>query len=134
MLQTVRNHGWKMTILGLLALLLAACGTVQTPVQDGVVIPDEQVLLESDPNPPVAGEETKLKIQLEAGKLPEGTRIDLEVRKEGSARGRFLKTEIEGSQSYSAAETFEEAGTYRVFIHIYSAEIHQTLERKLDVS
>lgn len=113
-------------------LMLTACGTVTSPIEEGVVLEEDQVELSSDPGSPAAGQETQLMVELGAP-VPNDTRIDFEIRKEGSARGKFLKTDKISGQTYTAEETFQDSGTYRVFIHIYSSNIHQTMEKRIEV-
>ncbi|WP_010272430.1 hypothetical protein [Paenibacillus senegalensis] len=116
----------------ILLIWLTACGTVSTPFQEGIVFEEDQVTLSSDPDPPIAEQQTQLKVELEAS-AAQDIRIDFEVRKEGSARGKFLKTSKLSDHVYTADETFQDSGTYRVFIHIYSSDIHQTMEKKMEI-
>ncbi|GIP34404.1 hypothetical protein [Paenibacillus sp. J2TS4] len=130
----MRNRTFQLMITGLLLAVLAACGTVQTDLPDGIAVPEDNIFITTQPEPPVAKQETTLTVELKKLPEPDDTTVDLEIRKEGSVRGKFIKTKPDkGGENFSTQTTFDDAGKYEVIIHIYAPDVHQTVPRDLEV-
>lgn len=51
--------------------------------------------------------------------------VNFEVWKEGSEESHFTKAEEDGNGTYLNKVSFEEAGTYKVQVHVEKDEVHE---------
>jgi len=90
------------------------------------VHPSTDVSIGFQSNPVKAGNSSNFEATVELnGKPLTNADVNFEVWKEGSEESHFTKAEEDGNGTYLNKVSFEEAGTYKVQVHVEKDEVHE---------
>lgn len=94
--------------------------------EDASVHPSTDVSIGFQSNPVKAGNSSNFEATVELnGKPLTNADVNFEVWKEGSEESHFTKAEEDGNGTYLNKVSFEEAGTYKVQVHVEKDEVHE---------
>ncbi|WP_281890713.1 FixH family protein [Paenibacillus sp. YYML68] len=127
----LRSVGLLLVIVTvMLPLLLASCasgpqGTDPTSVK---------VELVTDPPAVQKGQSAKVRAQLTGLTPTKELKVQFDIRKPDKRSLPQLKDARLIDGQYEIEHTFDQAGTYTLYIHVYEGELHITKKRELTVS
>jgi hypothetical protein len=87
--------------------------------------------LATDPAPARTGEPATLKATFTGAKFPEEVYVYFEVRT--GDRPVFFDAVREGENTFTGSMTFEQAGTFDVYLHLYVEDLHITKKQQVEV-
>jgi len=107
---------------------LAACSAVSPETIDPAAI---DATLTTEPANSVAGSPVKLKAEFAGAELSRSSGVTFEIRVDEEPV--LLDAEKEGQNTFYGTYTFPKPGTYEVYLHLYTDDIHMTKMKKVEV-
>ncbi|OME87964.1 hypothetical protein BK120_01180 [Paenibacillus sp. FSL A5-0031] len=115
-------------LLCFILVCLAACSASAPVTNDPAAI---EVDLRTDPDKPVSGSPIELMADFTGAELTDSSGMTFEVRvKEEPV---FIEAKKKGQNVFSGTYTFREPGTYEVYMHLYTDDIHVTKKKQVEV-
>ncbi len=109
-------------------MLLAACSsTAPTPVDPAVL----DATLTTDPDNPIAGTKVRLKAAFTGAELSNSSGMTFEIRV--NEKPILIEAIKEDNNTFEGGYTFVESGTYEVYLHLYTEDIHLTKKKQVVV-
>ncbi|SDC54460.1 hypothetical protein SAMN02799630_00050 [Paenibacillus sp. UNCCL117] len=123
---------WISLCLSLCVMLaLTACSS-SNQGQDPASV---KVELTTDPAAPPAAREVALTAQVSGLVKEEGANVQFDIRGENkNALPEVVTAEPAGGGAYVYKKTFDKAGVYTIYIHIYQGDLHVTKKKTVTVS
>lgn len=119
-------------MFSLLMILLASCSANSSPEsQDPSLI---KIDMTTDPSPVIAPQRVQVIAQVSGLIKQEGARIEFDIRKSAKALPELARAESDGQGRFIMEKSFEEPGTYIVYIHLYQRELHITKKKEIEVT
>ncbi|MGF7035366.1 hypothetical protein J2T17_006374 [Paenibacillus mucilaginosus] len=114
----------------ILLLLLLGCASNPQGTNPAAV----KVNLLTDPPTVQTSKPIKLKAEVIGIDIAEDLQVQFDIRKPNrNALPDLLEAKLEDGQ-FVTEKTFEQTGTYTVYIHVYQGELHITKKKELTVS
>lgn len=117
--------------ISLTLCLLAACSNSAPQGQDPAAV---KIELASDPNPAAAKQKVNIVAKVTGLIKQEGAKVSFDIRKEKDSLPDLIDAVSDGKGNFTAEKTFDQPGTYTVYIHLYQEELHITKKKQLVVS
>ncbi|MBD3917181.1 hypothetical protein H8B09_00325 [Paenibacillus sp. PR3] len=129
----MRGKMLAFVLLGCLSFMLLSGCTNSTAAQ-GQDPADVKVELATDPVAVKAGEPGKLIAIITGLVRSDGVQVAFDIRKpDNKGLPEIINAEAAGDGEYSAAKTFDQPGTYTIYVHLYQDDLHVTKLKKLEV-
>lgn len=113
-----------------LMMILAACSS-NPQGQDPSSV---KVELVTAPSPVQAAQKVKMIAQI-SGLINKEAEVQFDIRKaDNSGLPELLNAQSDGSGHYFVEKTFDQPGSYTVYIHLAQGELHLTKKKQLVVS
>lgn len=107
---------------------LSACSTSPKATIDPAAI---DANLTTVPEIPIAGSPIKLKADFTGGELSKSSDMAFEIRL--NEEPVLLNADKDGQNAFSGTYTFPKSGTYEVYLHLYTDDMHLTKKKKVEV-
>ncbi|PWV89434.1 hypothetical protein DFQ01_14531 [Paenibacillus cellulosilyticus] len=129
----MRGKTLLFVMLSCLSIMLLSGCTNSTAAQ-GQDPANVKVELATDPTMMKAGEQGKLIAAITGMVLADDAQVAFDIRKpDNKGLPEIINAEAAGGGKFSAAKTFDQPGTYTVYIHLYQDDLHVTKLKKLEV-
>lgn len=115
-------------ILGLICAYLGACST---PAPTSIDPSALDVNVTTDPGSPVAGAPIKLRAEVTGAELSKSSGLTFEIRVD--EKPVLVEAEKEGNNTFDVIYTFSKSGTYEVYLHLYTEDIHVTKKKQVEI-
>ncbi|WP_141501114.1 hypothetical protein [Paenibacillus luteus] len=126
--EELRKMVLSISVMFLIFSFLGACSTSPPAALDPAAI---DAALTTDPDKPVNGSKIVLTAEFTGAKLSNSSGMTFEIRVDGEPV--FIEAKKEGENLFSGIYTFAKSGTYEVYLHLYTEEIHLTKKKQVEV-
>ncbi|MEX2103783.1 MAG: hypothetical protein WD907_00425 [Bacilli bacterium] len=123
---------WNVLMIILLTLLCSSCGTDHEH-QRLPSIPQIELQLLTEPNPPKINSEIWIIAKITGLKSYRDTEVTYEIKIEGQENQEILKTKQENPGMFMASKTFQSSGKYKIIIHLSTFEFHQSITKEIEI-
>ncbi|QHW35416.1 hypothetical protein GZH47_31435 (plasmid) [Paenibacillus rhizovicinus] len=116
----------------MICMLITGCSsTKETAGQDPAAI---KVTLSTNPSPAVIGEKIQLSAKITGLNDTDGAQVQFDLRTSDlKALPALVNATLGDNGEYTADHVFKEAGTYKVYVHLYQDDLHMTKKSELVV-
>ncbi|WP_338551315.1 hypothetical protein [Paenibacillus sp. KS-LC4] len=119
----------KMTaVAGFICTILGACSASTTAPLDPAAL---EAILTTQPTAPSAGVPIKLSAAFTGAELSESSELTFEIRVDDQQS--LVEAEKGGSNTFEGVYTFSKSGTYEVYLHLNTEDIHLTKKKQVMV-
>lgn len=119
----------KMTaVVGLICTFLGACSASTTAPLDPAAL---EATLTTEPAAPSAGTPIKLSAAFTGAEISKSSELTFEIRVDD--KQALVEAEKGGSNTFDGVYTFSKSGTYEVYLHLYTEDIHLTKKQQVVV-
>ncbi|MBP1989524.1 FixH family protein [Paenibacillus eucommiae] len=107
--------------------LLTACSSEPAPIDPSAI----EVSLSTVPAPAVSGKPVELKADFTGAEFADSTQVTFDIRVDD--KPKMVDAENKGNGVFMGTYTFEKAGLYEVYLHLYVDDLHITKKKQVDV-
>lgn len=118
----------KTILIGLIWTFLGGCSTSATAPIDPAAL---EATLTTEPASPTAGTPIKLRAAFTGAELSKSSGMTFEIRVGDNQA--LVEAEKGGSHTFDGVYTFSKSGTYEVYLHLYTEDIHLTKKKQVVV-
>ncbi|SFE24157.1 hypothetical protein SAMN04487969_101860 [Paenibacillus algorifonticola] len=115
-------------VVGLICTFLVGCSASATTPIDPAAL---DATLTTEPTAPSAGTPIKLRAEFTGAELSKSSGLTFEIRVDDNQA--LVEAEKGGSNTFDGVYTFSKSGTYEVYLHLYTEDIHLTKKKQVVV-